>query len=59
MFGATTTPAAFLASVSSVTAEIFPDINPYVIVAIGIPLAFVLGYFVISLVKHGIGRRRA
>lgn len=58
MFGATTTPADLLASISAITGDIFPDISPYLYVAIGIPLTFVLARYVISLFKHGSGRAR-
>jgi len=58
MFGATTTASAVLASVSEVSGDIFPDLLPYLFVAIGIPLAFVLGRYLISLFKHGVGRTR-
>jgi hypothetical protein len=58
MFGATTTATAVLASISGVTAEIFPDILPYLLVAIGIPVAFVIARYLISLFKHGVGRSR-
>lgn len=57
MFGtATTTAGSLLADVSAVSGTTFNGLYGWVIVALGIPLAFVLARYVISLFKHGVGR---
>ena len=58
MLFASTTAAENLAAIGAVTAPIFSSVYGWVILAIGIPLAFVLARYVISLFKHGVGRSR-
>lgn len=55
LFG-TTTAGSLLAAVGEVSSDVFSSLNAWIYVAIGIPLAFVLARYLISLFKHGTGR---
>lgn len=48
-----TTTSALLASVGEVSTGVFDNVLPYVLVAIGIPLAFYIAKKVIGLIPKG------
>lgn len=56
MLFASTTAAENLAAVGAVSSVVFSSIYGWIILALGIPLAFILGRYIISLFKHGVGR---
>lgn len=52
LFEATTT-GALLASVGAVSSEVYANVLPYALIAIGVPLAFYLIKKVIGLIPKG------
>ncbi len=56
-FLGSTTPAELTASVANSVQTTGADIWPLVAL-VGIPLAFVIAAYVISLIKHAAGRRK-
>jgi len=52
LFEATTT-SALLASVGAVSTDVFTSVLPYLLVAVGIPLAFYIVKRLISLIPKG------
>jgi len=57
MLFATTSTSELLAAVGAVSSPIFDSILPYLYVGLGITVAFVLGRYLISLFKHGVGKK--
>jgi len=57
MLFATTSASDLLAAVGAISSDVFAGLNGWIYVAIGIPLAFVLGKYLISLFKHGVGKK--
>jgi len=55
-FLGSTTPAELVASVAESVQTTGADIWP-LLAFVGIPLAFVIGGYVVSLIKHSAGRR--
>lgn len=58
MFIATTTALENAAAVGSISSLIFASIYGWLILAIGIPLGFILARYIISLFKHGVGKTK-
>jgi len=56
-FLGSTTPADLVASVATSVQTTGADIWP-LLAFVGIPLAFVIGGFVVSLIRHSVGKRR-
>jgi hypothetical protein len=56
MLFASTTASENLAAIGAISTDVFGSIYGWIIVAVGIPLAFVLARYLISLFKHGVGR---
>jgi hypothetical protein len=48
-----TTTSALLASVGEVSSPVFDNVLPYLLVAVGIPLAFYIVKKIISLIPKG------
>jgi len=58
LLGTTTSATTLLASVGAISADTFGSVYGWVIVAVGIPLGFVVARYLISLFKHGVGKTR-
>lgn len=58
MFIATTTALENAAAVGAISSQVFSSIYGWLILAIGIPLGFILARYIISLFKHGVGKSR-
>jgi len=59
LFGVHTTSTTLLAALGSITANTFSSIYGWIIVAVGIPLGFVVAKYLISLFKHGVSSTSA
>ena len=55
-FLGSTTPASLLASVTSGVQTTGTDLWPLAVL-VGVPLAFVVGGYAISFIRHAVGRR--
>jgi len=58
LLGTTTSATALLGAVGAISADTFTSVYGWIIVAVGIPLGFVVAKYLISLFKHGVGRTK-
>lgn len=56
-FLGSTTPSDMLSAVAASTQTTFGDLWPIALAIVGIPIAFVVIGYVVSLVRHAVGRR--